>query len=109
MQAQNFLQMELPLNIEKIDPLKQMEKAIQDMLDLIWKGVILHISVKTTKTLMSQHGKLIACSNGEACVKVPSLPIFRMAREKLPDVEAAFKKAFGYNIKVSLVVGKTHS
>lgn len=105
MQAQNFIQMELPLNLEKIDPLKQMEKAIQDMLDLIWKNVILHISVRTTKALMSQHGKLIAFSNGEACVKVRSLPIFKLTRQKLPDVEAAFKKAFGYSIKVNLVVG----
>ncbi|MBD1935184.1 MULTISPECIES: hypothetical protein [Cyanophyceae] len=105
MQAQNSVQMELPLNLEKIDPLKQMEKAIQDMLDLIWKGVILHISVRATKALMSQHGKLIAFSNEEACVKVRSLPILNLAIQKLPDVEAAFLKAFGYSIKVNLVVG----
>ncbi|MBD1832919.1 hypothetical protein H6F61_09455 [Cyanobacteria bacterium FACHB-472] len=105
MQAQNFLQMELPLNIQKIDPLKQMEKAIQDMLDLIWKGVILHISVRATKALMIQHGTLIAFSNEEACIKVRSLPIFNLAIQKLPDIEAAFKKAFGYSIKVNLVVG----
>ncbi|MEW5855975.1 MAG: hypothetical protein AB1861_01105 [Cyanobacteriota bacterium] len=79
------------------------------MLDIIWNGVILQISRPTTKHLMSQHGKLIALCNGEAYLKVPSLPIFRMAREKLPDVEAAFKKAFGYNIKVSLVIGKTRN
>ena len=105
MQAEKFVQMELPINLETIDPLKQMEKAIQDMLDLIWKGVILHISVKTTKALMSQHGKLIAFSNREACIKVRSLPIFLLAQEKLPDVEVAFKKAFGHSIKVNLVVG----
>jgi DNA polymerase-3 subunit gamma/tau len=107
MQAENFVQLELPVNLEKIDHLKPMQQAIQNMLDLIWNGVILHIPRPTTKHLMSQHGKLIAFSNGEAYIKVPSLPIFRMAREKLPDVEAAFKKAFGYKVKVSLVIDKT--
>jgi DNA polymerase-3 subunit gamma/tau len=109
MQAQNFIQLELPVIPQKIDPLKQMEKAIQDMLDLTWNCVLAHITVRATKELMRQQGKLIALNDGEACIKVPSLPISRLAEDKLPDVEAAFKKAFGCTIKVSLVIGKSLS
>ena len=75
------------------------------MLNLTWNCVLVHITVRATKELMRQQGKLVALSDGEACIKVPSLPIFRLAEDKLPDVEAAFKKAFGYKIKIRLVVG----
>jgi DNA polymerase-3 subunit gamma/tau len=105
MQAQKFLQLELPIIPQRTEPLKQMEKAIQDMLDLTWKCVLAHITVRATKELMRQQGKLIALSDGEACIKVPSLPISRLAEDKLPHIEAAFKKAFGYRIKIRLVVG----
>jgi DNA polymerase-3 subunit gamma/tau len=105
MKTQNFVQLELPVTSHNTDTLKQMEKAIQDMLYLTWKCVLAHITVRATKELMRQQGKLIALSDGEACIKVPSLPIFRLAEDKLPDVEAAFKKAFGYKIKIRLVVG----
>ena len=109
MKTQKFVQLELPVMPEEIDPLKQMEKVIQDMLDLTWNCVLAHITVLTTKELMRQQGKLIALNDGEACIKVPSLPISRLAEGKLPDVEAAFKKAFGCTIKVSLVIGKSLS
>lgn len=104
MQSQKFVQLELPVISHNTDTLKQMEKAIQDMLDLTWNCVLAHITVRATKELMRQQGKLIALSDGEACIKVPSLPIFRLAEDKLSDVEAAFKKAFGYKIKIRLVV-----
>ena len=105
MKTQNFVQLELPVISHRTEPLKQMEKAIQDMLNLTWNCVLVHITVRATKELMRQQGKLVALSDGEACIKVPSLPIFRLAEDKLPDVEAAFKKAFGYKIKIRLVVG----
>jgi DNA polymerase-3 subunit gamma/tau len=105
MKTQNFVQLELPVIPQKTEPLKQMEKAIQDMLDLTWNCVLAYITVRTTKELMRQQGKLVALHDGEACIKVPSLPIFRLAEDKLPDLEAAFKKAFGYKIKIRLFVG----
>lgn len=105
MQPQNFVQLELPVIFQNTDTLKQMEKAIQDMLYLTWNCVLAHITVRATKELMRQQGKLIALSDGEACIKVPSLPIFRLAEDKLPDIQAAFEKAFGYKIKIRLVVG----
>ncbi|PSB11734.1 hypothetical protein C7B69_21345, partial [filamentous cyanobacterium Phorm 46] len=61
MQAQNFVQLELPGVLpKKKDSLKQMEEAMQIMLGVTWKTVLLHISARSTKELMRQHGKLIA-------------------------------------------------
>ncbi|MBD1811206.1 hypothetical protein NDA07_07155 [Microcoleus vaginatus DQ-U2] len=104
-QSPNFpIQLELPVMPQKIDPLKQMEEAIQSMLDLTWKTVLLHISARTTKELMRQHGKLIAIHDGEARIKVSSTPLLLMAIHKLPDVESAFRKAFGTTVKIRLEV-----
>jgi DNA polymerase-3 subunit gamma/tau len=88
----------------KIDPLSQMEEAIQSMLGLTWKTVLLHISARTTKELMRQHGKLIALHDGEARIKVSSTPVLLMAIQKLPDVESAFRKAFDTTVKIRLEV-----
>lgn len=105
MQAQNFVQLELPGVLpQKNDTLKQIEEAIQSMLDLTWKTVLLHISPRSAKELMRQHGKLIAIHDGEARIKVSSTPVLLMAIQKLPDVESAFRKAFGTTVKIRLEV-----
>ncbi|MCW6050071.1 hypothetical protein K4039_08235 [Lyngbya sp. CCAP 1446/10] len=104
-QSPNFpIQLELPVMPQKIDPLKQMEQAIQGMLDLTWKTVLLHISPRTTKELMQQHGKLIALNDGEARIKVSSTPLLLMAIQKLPEIESAFTKAFGTTVKIRMEV-----
>jgi len=105
MQAQNFVQLELPGVLpKKMDTLKQMEEAMQGMLDLTWKTVLLHISPRTTKELMRQHGKLIALNDGEAWIQVSSTPLLLMAIQKLPDIESAFRKAFGTTVKIRMEV-----
>jgi len=81
-----------------------MEEAIQSMLGLTWKTVLLHISARTTKELMRQHGKLIALHDGEARIKVSSTPVLLMAIQKLPDLESAFRKAFDTTVKIRLEV-----
>ncbi len=104
-QSRNFpLQLELPVMPQKIDPLKQMEEAIQSMLGLTWKTVLLHISPRSTKELMRQHCKLVALNDGEARIKISSTPLLLMAIQKLPDVESAFRKAFGTTVKIRLEV-----
>lgn len=104
-QSPNFpIQLELPVMPQKIDPLKQMEEAIQSMLGLTWKTVLLHISARSTKELMRQHGKLIALNDGEAKIKVSSTPLLLMAIAKLPEIESAFRKAFGTTVKIRMEV-----
>jgi hypothetical protein len=104
-QSPNFpIQLELPVMPQKIDPLKQMEEAIESMLGLTWKTVLLHISARTTKELMRQHGKLIALHDGEARIKVSSTPVLLMAIQKLPDLESGFTKAFDTTVKIRLEV-----
>lgn len=104
MPAQNFIQLELPFMQGTANPLQQTEQAIQSLLDLAWKSVLANISVRSTKELMRQHGKLIAINDGEAWIKVSSLPVLRLAKEKIPAVESAFSKAFGVTVKVYLEV-----
>ena len=62
------------------------------------------VSPRSTKELMLQHGKLIALNDGEAWIKVSSTPLLLMAIQKLPDVESAFRKAFGTTVKIRLEV-----
>ncbi|HAJ62274.1 MAG TPA: hypothetical protein DDW76_24975 [Cyanobacteria bacterium UBA11369] len=104
MPSQNFIQLELPFMQGTANPLQQTEQAIQNLLDLAWKSVLANISVRTTKELMRQHGKLVALNDGQAWIKVSSLPVLRLAKEKIPAVESAFRKAFGVTVKVYLEV-----
>lgn len=98
-------QLELPgVLSKKMDTLKQMEEAIQEMLDITWTTVLPHISPLSTKELMRQHGKLIALNHGEARIQFPSTPVLLMAIEKIPDVESAFRKAFGTTVKIRMEV-----
>ena len=98
-------QLELPGVLpKKNDTLKQREKAIQSMLWQTWKDVLPHISARSTKELMLQHGKLIALNDCEAWIKVSSTPLLLMAIQKLPDLESAFTKAFGTTVKIRLEV-----
>lgn len=104
MQAQKFIQLELPLFPQTTNPVKQMEETIQSMLTLTWNIALAHISKRTTKELMRQHGKLVAFYDGKVRIKVSTLPIFRLAMQKISEIESAFKKAFGITIKVYLEV-----
>ena len=98
-------QLELPGVLpKKNDPLKQMEEAIQSMLGVTWTTVLPHISPRSTKELMRQHGKLMALNDGEAWIKVSSTSVLLMANQKLPDVESAFRKAFDTTVKIRLEV-----
>jgi hypothetical protein len=101
---QNFSQLQLPIIPQKIDIFKKLENEIQEMLDITWEGVLAHISMRTTQALMSEHGKLIALHNGEALIRISSLPLYKIAQTKLPEIEAGFQKAFGVSVKVRLEV-----
>ena len=101
MQNSNFVQLELPF-FKDMNPLIQMQQAIQSMLDLTWNAVLLHISKPATKELLRQHGKLMAFSDGEAWVKVSSPQLFKLVHNKISELEAAFLKAFGIPVRIHL-------
>lgn len=98
------VQLELPLFPQPNNPVKQMEETMQSMLTLTWNIALAHISKRTTKELMRQHGKLVAYYDGKVRIKVSTLPIFRLATRKISEIESAFKKAFGITVKVYLEV-----
>ena len=101
MQNQNFVQLELPF-VKDMNPLIQMQQAIQSMLDLTWNAVLVHISKPATKELLRQHGKLMALSDGEAWIKVSSPHIFKLVQSKISDLETAFINGFGIPVKINL-------
>jgi DNA polymerase-3 subunit gamma/tau len=102
MQSQRYIQLELPLNFQKMDTLEHMEQSIQAMLDLTWNAVLVHTSRPSTKKLMSDQGKLIALSDGKATIRFSSKQLYQLAQTKLPEIEAAFQKAFGDKVSISL-------
>lgn len=102
---QNFVQLELPIIPQKIDTLKNLENAIQEVLDITWKCVLAHISMRTTKTIMGEHGQLVALHNGEALIRISSLALYKIAQTNLSEIEAGFQKAFGVRVKVCIKVG----
>ncbi|CAA9300041.1 hypothetical protein AVDCRST_MAG92-5021 [uncultured Coleofasciculus sp.] len=104
MQSQKFVQLELPVIPQKMGTLKTVENVIQEMLDITWHSVITYIQMPSTKTLMSEHGKLVALDNREARIRVSSIPLYKIAQTKLPEIQAAFQKAFGVQIKVRIEV-----
>lgn len=104
MQTQNFVQLELPLIPQKMETIKHMENAIQEMLQLTWNTVLIHMPLRTTKKLMSEHSTLIALHNGEALIRISSLPLYKIAQTKLPEIETSFQKAFGVRVRVRLEV-----
>lgn len=92
------------------DYLKQIEKGIQlieqgfqDMRNETWECRVLPcIPVPATRILMRQHGRLITLSNGQACIRMSSKAVYKIAQTKRSDIEAGFQKAFGYKVNVLL-------
>lgn len=89
---------------DEVNYLKQVEEGIQGILTQTWDYVLAHIKLPSTKALLLQHGQLLSLSNGQARIGISSEQLRKLAETKLPEIEAAFRAAYGYNIKVSLEV-----
>ncbi|MEM8804574.1 MAG: DNA polymerase III subunit gamma/tau [Cyanobacteria bacterium P01_G01_bin.38] len=70
----------------------------------IWAQIIANLQPFGTQALMRQQCLLIDFDGVEARVGIRSKPLLRMAQDRLPNVEAAFEKVFGHQIKVSLEI-----
>lgn len=84
------------------DPSPDSVKATE--LDGIWQSVLAHLSL-ASKALLKQHGYLLAFNDQQAEIAIRSPNLFKMAQSKLPDMEAAFLKAFNQKVRVKLHVG----
>lgn len=80
------------------------DNAVQPDLDEIWQKVILHLHPPGTQALLRQQGRLLSFNGQKAQISISSQPLFKMAQARLPNVEAAFEKAFNCQVQASLAV-----
>ncbi|HEY9643426.1 MAG TPA: hypothetical protein V6C57_23255, partial [Coleofasciculaceae cyanobacterium] len=70
----------------------------------VWNELIANLQPPGTQMLLRQQGRLMAFNGQEAKVGFSSQPLFKMAIERAPNIEAAFAKVYGRKIRVSLEV-----
>jgi DNA polymerase-3 subunit gamma/tau len=76
----------------------------QPHLNQVWQTVVAQLHPPGTQALLHQQGRLLAFDGQVARVGIRSQPLFKMAQARLPNVEAAFLKAFNHPVKVNLEV-----
>ncbi len=71
-------------------------------LDLIqaWDQLIANLQPPGTQMLLRQQGHLIAFDGHQARVGFKSQQLFKMAIERVPNMEAAFEKIYGHRVRV---------
>ncbi|PSB15490.1 DNA polymerase III subunit gamma/tau [filamentous cyanobacterium CCP2] len=73
-------------------------------LEQIWQEAIDQIRFRGTQVLLQQQGHLLFFDGFEARVGIKSQPLFKMAKEKLSVIEAAFEAVYQHKVRVSLEV-----
>jgi DNA polymerase III subunit gamma/tau len=76
----------------------------QAELSQIWQQVLGLVQPFSTRTMLKQQCHLIAFSGQEARIGTKSQKLFRMAQERMPNIEAAFTKLCNQAVRVSLEV-----
>ncbi|MBD3881447.1 DNA polymerase III subunit gamma/tau [Phormidium tenue FACHB-886] len=72
-------------------------------LQQIWDNILNRLQ-RLTHALFRQQGCLLAFDGAQARVGISSQPLFGMAKQQLPSVEAAFEQLYGHKIRVSIEV-----
>lgn len=73
-------------------------------LSQIWEDVLALVQPFSTQMMMRQQCLLLGFSGQEARIGARSEKLFRMAKDRLPNIEAAFEKLCDCSIRVSLEV-----
>jgi len=88
---------------ESAAPLVEQPAANAD-LETIWHQVIQAIQPFSTQVMVRQQCHLLGFDGKTAQIGVNSQPLYRMAQNKLPNVEMAFQQVFDAPIRISLEV-----
>ena len=83
---------------------KLAEAPAMGSLSDIWVKIVAQLTPMGTQVLMRQHGQLMACDGVEARVGITNDKLMRMAQDRLSNVETAFEKVFGHQIRVTMAV-----
>jgi hypothetical protein len=87
---------------------KQLKESIDGSLkketdlEQIWQNIIAQIEFRGTRVLLQNQGKLLFFNGEEARIGITSQPLFKMVKEKLQTIEAAFEAVYQRRIRVSL-------
>ena len=73
-------------------------------LDQIWLDVLALVQPFSTQMMLRQQCRLLAFDGDEARISTWSQPLFKMASDRLPNVERAFTELYSHPIKVNLEV-----
>jgi len=69
-----------------------------------WQDVLALVQPFSTQMMLRQQCRLLAFSGNEARIGTTSQPLFKMAKDRLPNIEVAFTKLCNQPIRVSLEV-----
>lgn len=69
-----------------------------------WQNVLALVQPFSTQMMLRQQCRLLAFSGNEARIGTTSQPLFKMAKDRLPNIEVAFTKLCNQPIRVSLEV-----
>ncbi|MEM9505845.1 MAG: DNA polymerase III subunit gamma/tau, partial [Cyanobacteria bacterium P01_E01_bin.43] len=70
----------------------------------IWAQIITHLRPMGTRAMMQQQGHLISYDGKSARIGIKSKPLFKMAKERISNIEAAFKELSSQTVTVSIEV-----
>jgi DNA polymerase-3 subunit gamma/tau len=70
----------------------------------LWQRVVQAIQPPSTQALLRQHAWLVTFKGREAKVGIKTQPLFKMAQERLPNIEAAFEAVLGNTVRIKLDV-----
>lgn len=70
----------------------------------VWAQIITHLRPMGTRAMMQQQGHLISYDGKSARIGIKSQPLFKMAKGRISNIEAAFKEIFNQTVTVSIEV-----
>ena len=89
-----------PQELNRIEPSAQDNAAA---LQQTWDEILSQLQ-RLTHALFRQQGCLMAFDGAQARVGIRSQPLFAMAKQQLPSIEAAFERLYGHKVRVSVEV-----
>jgi DNA polymerase-3 subunit gamma/tau len=73
----------------------------------LWHDILKRVQPFSTRVMLQQQCHLIAFNGREARIGAKSEKLFKMAKDRLPNIEAAFETHFNQKVRVSLEVATT--
>ncbi|NET33932.1 MAG: DNA polymerase III subunit gamma/tau [Cyanothece sp. SIO1E1] len=101
---------EIPVTEEtqaEATPIEEEEPAAEFDLAQVWQKVIDCLRPPGTQALLRQQARLTQFDGQKAQISISSQPLFKLAKNRLPNVEAAFEQVFQAKVTVTLEVAAT--